>query len=180
MSKRLSLKAMQERLALRLQEAKDQGMSAAWLGVEVAQRHFLLPLVQAGEIFPWVAPHPVPYTQPWYGGVINHRGELLGLIDWAAFLAAQGVLPGVAPADQRLSHDARLVGLNAALGVPAVLWVDRLAGLHSPGDFVSAEPPGDQAPAWQGQRLTDATRRTWQEIDLIGLTADPTFLQVAA
>ena len=180
MSKRLSLKAMQERLALRLQEAKDQGMSAVWLGVEVAQRHFLLPLVQAGEILSWSAPHPVPYTQPWYGGVINHRGDLCGLVDWAAFLAAHGQLQGLAPADQRLSHDARLVGLNAALGVPAVLWVDRLVGLHSPGDFVHAEPPEAWAPAWQGQRLTDTTQRVWQEIDLIGLTSDPAFLQVAA
>lgn len=180
MSKRLSLKAMQERLALRLQEAKDQGMSAVWLGVEVAQRHFLLPLVQAGEILPWSAPHPVPYTQPWYGGVINHRGELSGLIDLAAFLAAEGALPALAPADQRLSHDARLVGLNAALGVPAVLWVDRLAGLHSPGQFVHAAPAGHQAPAWEGQRLTDNSQRVWQEIDLIGLTSHPAFLHVAA
>ena len=180
MSKRLSLKAMQERLAQRLQEAKDQGVSAAWLGVEVSQQRLLLPLVQAGEILPWAPPHPVPYTQAWYRGVINHRGELLGLIDLAAFLASQGVLKEPAPAAERLGHDARLVGLSAALGVPAVLWVDRLAGLHSPSQFVHAAPPPQQAPAWQGQRLTDVQQQVWQEIDLTALASWPAFLQVAA
>jgi twitching motility protein PilI len=180
MSKRLSLKAMQERLALRLQEARDQGVSSVWLGVEVNQRRCLLPLVQAGEIMSWIAPHPVPYTQPWYMGVVNHRGDLLGLLDLAAFLADQEDLPPPAPASERLGNESRLVGLHQALGINAVLWVDRLTGLHSPAQFVQCEAPPPEAAPWQGQRLTDNQQQVWQEINLMGLCSMPAFLAVSA
>ena len=180
MSKRLSLQAMQERLAQRLQEARDQGLSAVWLGVEVAARRCLLPLVQAGEILPWTAPHPVPYTRHWFQGVVNHRGELLGLVDFAAFLAAEEGAAPPPPLAERLASGTRLVGLHPALGVNAVLWVDRLAGLHGAAQFTDCEPPPPAAPPWQGQWLTDAAGQRWQEIRLLELCRTPAFLSVAA
>lgn len=180
MSQRLSLKAMQERLAQRLQEARDQGVASVWLGVEVGTRACLLPLVQAGEILPWTPPHPVPYTQDWYHGVVNHRGDLLGLVDLAAFVAQQAGEPAPPPLADRLSQATRLVGVHKALDVPVVLWVDRLAGLHGPAQFEHCEPPPPDAPPWQGQRLIDRQQRPWQEINLMGLCAMPAFLSVAA
>ena len=38
----------------------------------------LVPLAQAGEIFPWTTVQPVPYTHSWFLGVANLRGSEAG------------------------------------------------------------------------------------------------------
>ena len=67
-------------LAGRLQAARSEGVSvAAWLAVQAGGRDYLLPLNQAGEIFPWTGVQPVPYTQAWFLGIANLRGALMGV-----------------------------------------------------------------------------------------------------
>ena len=51
-NQRQSLRALQERLAVRLADAKKSGAEAAWLAVEASGQRYLLPLVHSGEIFP--------------------------------------------------------------------------------------------------------------------------------
>ena len=75
MANREALRELQVRLAGRLQAARVEGLSvSSWLAVESAGQSYLLPLAQSGEIFPWVAVQPVPYTQAWFLGVANLRG----------------------------------------------------------------------------------------------------------
>ena len=88
MAQRQSLRDLQYRLARRLSAAKTGATDASWLGVETAGRRYLLPLVQAGEIFSWTQVQPVPYTRPWFLGVAALRGGLYGVVDLAA-------LPGI-------------------------------------------------------------------------------------
>ena len=64
MANRQSLRDLQERLAQRLNAAKSEAATASWLAVEARGQRYLLPLVQAGEIFPWTAVQVVPYTKP--------------------------------------------------------------------------------------------------------------------
>ena len=65
MANREALRDLQSRLAGRLQAARSEGVSvAAWLAVQAGEQDYLLPLNQAGEIFPWTGVQPVPYTQP--------------------------------------------------------------------------------------------------------------------
>lgn len=180
MNQRLSLKTMQERLVQRLNEAHNQGVSTVWLGVEVGARGCLLPLVQAGEILSWMSPNPVPYTKDWFRGVVNHRGELLGLIDLGLFMSQQLDESAPAPQEERLNQNTRLVGLNKALDVPVVLWVDRMVGLHGPAQFERCDPPPKDAPSWCGQRFIDRQQRVWQEINLVGLCGMSTFMTVAS
>lgn len=177
MAKRQSLKALQERLAQRLSEAKTQAVSAIWLAVEAGGQRYLVPLVQSGEIFPWVGVQRVPYTKPWYVGVANLRGGLSGVIDLAVL--AQGPQPRMG-LPERITSDTRLVSLHAALGHNAVLWIDRLLGLRGPAAFSSVGERPAAAPPYVTRLLVDGQGQAWQELDLQALVSQPEFLAIAA
>jgi len=178
MANRQALKELQERLAQRLAAARSEVAIASWLAVEAAGQRYLMPLVQSGEIFSWSAVQPVPYTKPWYLGVASLRGGLQGVIDLARLLERPGV--ALAAAGDRVSSESRLVSLHAALGVNAVLLIDRLLGLRNPAMFTAiAENPLD-APACFAHRLIDAQGQVWQELDLQVLAAEPEFMAIVA
>src|SRR3569833_1018880 len=73
MANREALRELQARLASRLQAARTEGVQASWLAVESGGSKFLIPLGQSGEIFPFTAAMPVPYTQTWFHGVAGLR-----------------------------------------------------------------------------------------------------------
>lgn len=173
MAKKEALRELQTRLAERLQSARSQGQSAAWLAVETGGVGFLLPLSQAGEIFPPAALLPVPHTQPWFMGVANLRGRLHGVIDLAAFLG----LP-VASRNESGREPARLVALNPSLESYCALWVDRLAGLRSREQLQLADTAQGHQPAFAGGRWVDAQGRQWQELQLAALASHEAFLKI--
>jgi twitching motility protein PilI len=76
--------------------------------------------------------------------------------------------------------ESRLVSLHTALGVNAVLWIDRLLGLRNPAMFNAIAPRPHDAPAFFARCLIDTQGQTWQELDLQVLASDPEFLAVAA
>lgn len=183
MAKRQSLKELQERLAQRLSVAKTEAVTAAWLAVESHSNRYLLPLVQSGEIFPWSAVQRVPYTKPWFVGVASLRGGLHGVIDLAALVESasvttSGLLEGVQ--SDRITSESRLVSLHTALGVNAVIWIDRLLGLRSAAMFSGFGAKPDGAPAYFNRSLVDAQGLQWQELDLQVLVGEPEFLAIAA
>ena len=180
-NKRQSLKDLQERLAQRLSAAKTEAVSASWLAVEVDQHRYLLPLVQSGEIFPWASLQVVPYTQAWYAGVVSLRGGLHGVIDLFRFpgLGSSAASGGGSSVD-RVSSESRLVSLHAALGVNAVLWVDRLLGLRNPAMFSALGEPSSDGPRFSTRTLIDHQGVAWHELDLQLLSTSPEFLAIAA
>ncbi len=178
MANRQSLKELQERLAQRLTAAKTEAATASWLAVEAGGERFLVPLVQSGEIFPWTSVQAVPYTKPWYAGVASLRGGLHGVVDLPGLIGRPVVTKG--PALERVTSETRLVSLHAALGVNAVLWIDRLLGLRNPAMFSAIAPRPPQAPPSFARCLIDHQGLTWQELDLQALVTDPGFLAIAA
>ena len=176
MANRDPLRELQSRLAGRLQAARTEGVSAAWLAVEAGGQNYLFPLSQSGEIFPWSALQPVPYTQRWFLGVANLRGGLYGVVDLASY--AGGTVPVARP--DLVRTESRLVALNAALEVNCALLIDRLAGLRSTETFVASETAPVGSPAYFGHRFTDANQVHWQEINLQVLSQQPEFLSISA
>jgi twitching motility protein PilI len=179
MADRQSLKALQVRLAERLSAAKSEAATASWLAVEAGAVRFLIPLVQAGEIFSWTHLQEVPYTKRWYAGVASLRGGLHGVIDLGQLTGALSDARASRVAD-RVNSETRLVSLHAALGVNAVLWIDRLMGLRHPAMFNSLAEDIPGAPAWFSRRLVDADGSVWQELNLQSLATDAEFLAIAA
>ena len=151
-------------------------MQASWLAVESAGHKYLFPLAQSGEIFPFAATQPVPYTRSWFLGVANLRGGLYGVVDLASFVA------GRAPAQRSDAGraESRLVALNSLLEVNCVLLIDRLAGLRNMDAFASSTQPAEGSPEYFGSGYTDAAGAYWQEINLQALAQQPQFLSISA
>ncbi|MGE4242941.1 chemotaxis protein CheW [Ramlibacter sp.] len=176
MANREALRELQSRLASRLQAARTEGVQAAWLAVEAAGSKYLFPLAQSGEIFPFAAMQPVPYTSAWFLGVANLRGGLFGVVDLASFVTGS-------PPRQRSDAgraESRLVALNTALEVNCALLIDRLAGLRGVDAFTASSEPPEGSPDYYGSGYTDANGAYWQEINLQTLSRQPQFLSISA
>lgn len=182
MANREALRALQTRLAQRMQQVKTERQGISWLAVECGGQGMLFPLQQAGEIFGLGAVLPVPHTRPWLAGVINLRGVLYAVVDFAGFLGLRR------PGEAAPREHSQLVSLNAALGVNGALMVDRLEGLRHAADLhpaddarTAAGDPVDNAPrpAFAQSRWRDAAGRLWQEIDLAELAGQDQFLAIA-
>jgi twitching motility protein PilI len=171
-----ALRALQSRLAERMAQVRSEVPALSWLAVSCAGLGVLLPLKQSGEIFKLGPVVPVPHTLPWFLGVLNHRGSICTVVDFARFLGLRG--PGDAPA---AAEQPRLVALNASLGVNCALLVDRLEGLRHEADL-QADESDDNAPrpAFASARWRDSAGRRWQEINLAELARQAQFLAVAS
>lgn len=175
MANREALRQLQIRLAERLQAARSETQSvSSWLAVEAAGQNYLMPLVQAGEIFPWTVVQAVPYTRDWFLGVANLRGGLTGVVDLARLMGN-----GSVRSEQQLG-ECSLLAFNAVLGVNAALMVDRLAGLRGTEAFVRSEAPADDAADFFGTTYIDASGARWLELNLQVLSQHPAFLSISA
>ena len=173
MANREALRELQTRLASRLQAAKAEGSNvSSWLAVETAGARYLLPLGHSGEIFPWNGVQAVPYTQPWFMGVANLRGALMGVVDLGGLTGTR-----VQRSEQALA-DVSLLAMNPVLGVNAALMVDKLLGLRGTDAFVSSEAPGEGDPEYFGTRYADAQGAYWQELNLQAMWQSADFLAI--
>jgi len=182
MSNKQALRELQQRLAQRMQAAREQQTQVAnWLAVECAGYGLLLSLKEAAEIFTPVALKPVPYSQAWLAGVANLRGGLFTVIDLAVFLGLRESSPRL-----DLRSDAaqtRLVSLNPELNINCALLVDRLVGLRADEQLQVEAPlphellPGAR-PRFAGPRMRDSEGRSWQQLHLDALSKHERFLQV--
>lgn len=171
-----ALRALQTRLAERMQQAREVQPGRSWLAVSCAGLGLLLPLPQAGEIFDQGELLPVPHSQPWFSGVVNHRGNVCAVVDFARFLGLSEPAGGAAASQGQ----PRLVALNEALGAQAALRVDRLDGLRHEAELTPVESDDNAAqPAFAPARWRDAQGRVWQEINLAELARHGQFLAIA-
>ena len=177
MANRQALRELQTRLAARLQQARTEGVAAGWLAVELADKRFLFPLAQSGEIFPVTSVQKVPYTQDWFMGVANLRGGLFGIVDLANFISGSH-LPRTF--DGSIREQARLIALNSAMEINCAVLIDRLSGLRSVPDFVSREEAPEGSPAYLSAQYVDKAGLAWTELDLQQLASSPEFLGIAA
>lgn len=179
MANRQALRDLQTRLAERLQAARSQNAQGArWLAVEISGRNYLLPLEQAGEIFSWNGVLRVPYTQSWFWGVANLRGNLAAVVDLGAYLGHP------VERSELALHALSLLAVNAALQVNVALVVDRLLGLRGSEEMqATAAPPVPQAgttapPGVLQACYADSAGSVWQVLQLQQLVQSPDFLSV--
>lgn len=157
--RRTRLRQYQVQLLERMQAARaNSGASINQLGVAIGAERYLLDLTQAGEIVPVGALTAVPLTRPWYLGLTNIRGNLVGVIDLARYLGL-----GETP----IGADSRVVTFAAGLGFNCGLLVGRVYGLRHAGAMEAVHA-----------QLRDADGHEWTALDLAALVADERFLHV--
>jgi twitching motility protein PilI len=159
-ARRTRLRDYQAQLLARMQAAQSGAAEAHHqLGVAIGAERYLLELTEAGEIVPPPALAGVPLTQPWYLGLANVRGSLLGVIDLARYLD---------PAASAAGPEARLVSLAPRLGFNCALLVTRVYGLRRAGAMTE-----------EGARLRDLDGHAWTPLSLAALVREERFLHVA-
>ena len=168
MAQKISLRDYQRELAERLRLA-DSARSPSKLGLEVGTESWLVDLAEAGEVIPVPPITPVPLTRPWFRGVVNVRGNLYSVIDFAGFLAT-GYCAG--------GEQARLVVLGERFRSAAALLVHRSLGLRNPVEL-QARALAAEKPVWLRAEYNDDAGRRWRELDVAALVRDPDFLSVA-
>ena len=160
-ARRARLREYQEQLLERMQAAKsDSGAPIQQLGLQLGGTRYLLDLLEAGEIVAPVPPARVPLTVPWYLGLVNVRGTLVGVIDLARYLGEEGA-PAPGPS-------ARLITFAPALGFNCALLADRVYGLRQAGSMQR-----------EGSVLRDADGEVWTPLSLAALVREERFLHVA-
>lgn len=174
MANKEALRALQQRLANRLQSAQADADAMGWLAVRLGGGHYLFPLSQSGEIFPVSAITRVPYTKHWFGGVVNLRGGLFGVVDLLQLLEPQTTVR-----DEAAWSQVRLVTLNVDLGVNCALMVDALMGLRGPESFTGTQPAASDAAPYLGGCYLDDQGTRWQEINLLQLSQNGAFLDIS-
>lgn len=160
-ARRARLRLYQEQLLERMQAARNgAGAGAGQLGLAIGATRYLVDLLEVGEI---VAPTPitaVPLTQPWYLGLANVRGNLLGVIDLARYLERDE--PPEAGATPRLVVFAPNLGFNCALLASKVHGLRQAAAMERVDDV-----------------LRDADGQVWTPLSLAALVREERFLLVA-
>lgn len=179
---RESLAQFQSRLAQRLQQANSASTAARWLAVRCGQINYLLPLGQVGDVFNAPAPQEVPHTRLWFGGVINSRGKILGVIDFQYFVEAlEFVGTNKASSSSRLPQaEWLMVAFNPVLELNCALRIDAVLGLKSLADFESAAQFLDTEQEVFKTRWMDDKAGIWQEVDLEALGETDVFLDIGA
>jgi twitching motility protein PilI len=159
-NRRTRLRDYQAQLLERMQAAQSGAAQAHHqLGVAIGAGRYLLELTEAGEIVPVAALAGVPLTQPWYLGLANVRGSLLGVIDLARYFDGEASAAG---------PDARLVSLAPRLGFNCALLVTRVYGLRRAGAMQTED-----------LQLRDAEGHVWTPLSLAALVREERFLHVA-
>ena len=177
-NRRDRLRDFQAGLAEKLKRAEATPLTVNRLGLQIGAHRLLVDLAEAGEILTVPNIMPVPLTKPWYRGLANVRGNLVGVVDVSLFAGGPPT-----PIDK----ESRLLAFSGDLRFACGILVSRMLGLRSAADLVPRTTQADADPAvddalfapWARSRLVDAQEAHWQEIDLSALTADPRFLDIA-
>lgn len=163
-----TLHEFQQQLSRRMQQARGAQASAqSFIAASTGTRRWLFELAHTAEMLPQAELTPVPFTHPWYLGLINHRSQLTGVIDLDAFAGAPSV---------RWQAGDRVLALSAALPLRCAI---RVAQAPAVVDRARFRPAGTGQAAWCPQSFTDADGLRWDRVDLPVLMATSAFLDIA-
>jgi len=172
--RRERLRDFQSQLLERMQIARtSEAVSSNQLGVMIDQTRYLLNLKDAGEIGAVGQITQVPLTHDWYLGLINLRGNLIGVVDIQRFRGQAKV---------EINSDSRIVAFSTALGFNAGLLVSKVLGLRNVAEMTVQEDPAENQTetkaAWITERYVDSSNQVWHELSLANLIQDGDFLHI--
>ncbi len=169
MSKQLGkLREFSTQLAERLRTAPQRAAEPLRLALRVGANHYLVDMTSAGEIVALPETTKVPWTQPWYLGLANVRGRLVGVIDLMQLAAGSATPPD--PSQQ-------LLVLNESIHPHAGLLVSRAFGLRNLAALEEL-PPVTDAPPWEATRYRDTDGTILTELNLGRLVSSEAFAAI--
>ena len=156
------LRDFSSQLAERLKAAPAAAGASMRLAVRIGNRAFLVEMAAAGEIVPLGDVAPVPWTKPWYRGLTNVRGRLVGVIDLAQFSGGAPLGP---------EQGQQLLVIGEALKSSAALVITRAFGLRNLKELERLDDLNDGSRPWELARYRDGDGTLLTEIDLVRLVS---------
>jgi twitching motility protein PilI len=163
------LREFSMQLAERLKAAPNTPVQPLRLAVRIGSESYLVDMATAGEIVTTTDIAPVPWTRPWYRGLTNVRGRLIGVVDLQE-------LSGGTPLTPEQSQQVLVFG--PALKVNAGVLISRAFGLRNIRELEELGATGNVALPWEMQRYRDLDGTVLTELDLPRLVAAEVFSSV--
>ncbi|MCU0951990.1 MAG: chemotaxis protein CheW [Burkholderiaceae bacterium] len=163
------LRDFSTQLAERLKAASSAPNEPMRLAVRIGATGYLLDMNAASEIVATPDITPVPWTRPWFRGMANVRGRLVGVVD-LMHLAGRGPLPS--------DQSQQLLVFGEALRINAGVLVTRAFGLRNLNDLESLGAAPESAPAWESARWRDLDGNQLTELNLGALVASEAFATI--
>jgi twitching motility protein PilI len=165
----VKLREFSTQLAQRLKEAPDLPTEPTRLAVRVGSENFLVEMGLAGEIVPLADIAPVPWTKPWYRGLANVRGRLIGIVDLLQLTGRDPLPPEQAQ---------QVLVFGEGLAVNAGILITRAFGIRNLKDLSALPPAGESAANWEQVRYRGADGVAFAELDLRELARSPAFAAI--
>jgi len=150
------------------QDADAEESAQSRLGLQLCKEFWLLDLTDVSEVIPVPELLSVPLTKPWFAGVSNIRGNLVGVVDFAAFLGGTPVT---------LDDKARLVLVADKHRINSALVFSRVVGLRQ-FDRFQREADDPSLPVWIEGRYRDRESQCWYTLNMHALVTHPDFLAI--
>lgn len=168
--RRQRLRDFQSQLLDRMQAARSNDvLSSNQLGVMIGPTRYLLNLRDAGEIVSMGPISQVPLTRDWYLGLLNIRGNLIGVVDIERFQGHPKIDIGL---------ECRVVAFSTKLTFNAGLLVSKVLGLRNVAEMQLQDNAVDQPVAWRKRSYVDENNQRWFELSLHRLIEDSEFLRI--
>lgn len=157
-------------LAERLKEAPNKPTEPTRLAIRIGSENYLVEMALAGEIVGLPDIAPVPWTRPWYRGLANVRGRLIGVVDLQH-------LTGREPLS--LEQTQQVLVFGETLGMNVGILVTRAFGIRNLKDLVELDgSPSTARPSWEQTRFRDNDGLTMTELDLRELATSAAFASI--
>lgn len=166
----VKLREFSTQLAQRLKEAPNLPNEPTRLAIRMGAENYLVEMGLAAEIVSLPEIARVPWTKPWYRGLANVRGRLVGVVDLQQMMGREPL-----SADLGL----QLLVLGEGLGVAAGILITRAFGIRNLKDLESLEAPASPV-VWERSRYRDLEGMTLTELDLRELATAPAFTAINA
>jgi len=166
----VKLREFSTQLAQRLKEAPNLPNEPTRLAIRMGAENYLVEMGLAAEIVSLPEIARVPWTKPWYRGLANVRGRLVGVVDLQQMMGREPL-----SADLGL----QLLVLGEGLGVAAGILITRAFGIRNLKDLESLEAPASPI-VWERSRYRDLEGMTLTELDLRELATAPAFTAINA
>ena len=167
----VKLREFSTQLAQRLKEAPNKPTEPTRLAIRIGPENYLVEMALAGEIVSLPEITPVPWTRPWYRGLANVRGRLIGVVDLLHLMGREPLTPDQT---QQVLVFGEVLGVNAGILVTRAFGIRNLKEL-TPLD--GASPAGRAS--WEQVRYRDNEGLAMTELELRELATSTHFASIA-
>ncbi len=167
----VKLREFSTQLAQRLKEAPNKPTEPTRLAVRIGNENYLIEMALASEIVSLPGIAPVPWTRPWYRGLANVRGRLIGVVDLLHLMGREPLTP---------EQTQQVLVFGEVLGVNAGILVSRAFGIRNLKDLTPLDgaPPAGRA-SWEHERYRDHDGLMLTELELRELATSAHFASIA-